>query len=75
MLEEYMNRSAARAFYAGMIAVALVTLYMYFLNANSASESLVYGFACGWVVSIITHGIMVAYYSITESRGLENDKQ
>ena len=75
MLVEYMNRSASKAFYLGMISMALVTLYIYFVNESTGSEALVYGFACSWIVSIIVHGILVAYYSIRENRGLEHDNQ
>ena len=39
MLEEYMNKSASRAFYCGMISVALVSFVCFFFSFDIAGFS------------------------------------
>ena len=68
MLEEYMNKSASRAFYCGMISVALVSL-------KEEKEALITGLAFGWAVSVIIYALSTAYYGFKEKWGLENDKE
>jgi len=75
MFEAYMNRSAAIAFYFGMITVAIVTTAAYFLKTSTGAEALLYGFASGWVVSILAYAGLIAYHSIMEGGGLEHDNE
>ena len=39
MLEEYMNKSASRAFYCGMISVALVSFVCFLLHADKRNNT------------------------------------
>ncbi len=75
MVEEYMNRSASRAFYCGMVTTAIVALVWFFVNGNAGNVALLYGFASGWGVSVAVHGFSVGYYKFKESWGLEHDKK
>lgn len=75
MLERYMNNSASRAYYCGMIATAIVALVCFFVNRQAGSEALLYGFASGWGVSVAVHGVSIAYYQFREGWGLERDKE
>lgn len=73
MVEEYMSKSAAMAFYVGMVAVALVTLIRFFLSSQGANAALVTGMASGWVVSVLVHSLALIYYQLREGAGLSND--
>ena len=42
MLEEYMNKSASRAFYCGMISVALVAFVCFFAGIKEEKLSLIH---------------------------------
>ena len=64
MLEEYMNRSASRAFYC-------VVLISFFLQNQTASESLLAGFAWGWSVAIVVYALSTAFFGLKEKWGLE----
>lgn len=75
MLEEYMNKSASRAFYCGMITTAVVSLICFFVTRYSGNISLLYGFAAGWGVSVAVHGVSIGYYKFKEGWGLEYDKE
>ena len=75
MLEEYMNKSASRAFYCGMISVALVSFVCFFAGIKEGKEALITGFAFGWAVSVIIYALSTAYYGFKEKWGLENDKE
>lgn len=75
MLEEYMNKSAARAFYCGMLTTAVVALICFFVNSHAGNVSLLYGFAAGWGISVAVHGISIGYYKFKESWSLEYDKE
>ncbi len=75
MLEEYMNRSAARAFCGGMTTVALVTAGGFLAGSLSGKEALATGFAAGWAVSVAIYALSTAYYGFKERWGLENDPQ
>lgn len=73
MLDEYMNKSAARAFYCGMIAVALATLFNFLVWNRTGSRALSEGLAAGWAVSVVVYALSSAYYGFRESWGLKND--
>ena len=75
MLEEYMNKSASRAFYCGMISVALVSFVCFFAGLKEVKEALITGLAFGWAVSVVIYALSTAYYSFKEKWGLENDKE
>ena len=75
MLEEYMNKSASRAFYCGMISVALVSFVCFFDGLKEVKEALITGLAFGWAVSVIIYALSTAYYGFKEKWGLENDKE
>ena len=75
MLEEYMNKSASRAFYCGMISVALVSFVCFFAGLKEVKEALITGLAFGWAVSVIIYALSTAYYGFKEKWGLENDKE
>ena len=55
MLEEYMNKSASRAFYCGMISVALVSFVCFFAGIKEEKEALITGLAFGWAVSVVIY--------------------
>ena len=71
MLEEYVNRSASRAFYCGMIATAIVVLISFFMQNQTASESLLAGFAWGWSVATVVYALSTAFFGLKEKWGLE----
>lgn len=75
MLEEYMNQSAARGFYCGMIATAAVVLYSFFIDRQSGQEALITGFTSAWAVSVIIYALSISYYSFKEQWGLADDKE
>ena len=75
MLEEYMNKSASRAFYCGMISVALVSFVCFFAGIKEEKEALITGLSFGWAVSVIIYALSTAYYGFKEKWGLENDKE
>lgn len=75
MLEEYMNKSASRAFYCGMISVALVSIVCFFAGLKEEKEALITGLASGWAVSVVIYALSTAYYGFKEKWGLENDKE
>lgn len=70
MLEAYMNKSAAHAFYCGMITTAAVVLICFILRGYSAHQALLAGLAFGWGVSVAVHGLSIAYYQFKENWGL-----
>ncbi len=72
MFEEYMNKSASRAFYCGMVTTAAVALVCFFVNRHAANISLIYGLAFGWGVSVAVHGFSVGYYTFRENWGLDS---
>lgn len=67
MLDEWMNRAAARAFYCGMLAVAAATLVSFFMLGKAGDEALMRGFAIGWMVSVLVHSGMSGYYGLQEN--------
>ncbi len=75
MVEEYMNKSAARAFYCGMVSVALVSFVCFFAGLKEETDALVTGLTSGWAVSVIIYALSTAYYGFKENWGLEDDKK
>lgn len=75
MLEEYMNKSASRAFYCGMITVALVCVVCFFAGLKQEKEALITGLASGWAVSVTVYALSTAYYGFKEKWGLEHDQE
>lgn len=75
MLDEYMMKSASRAFFFGMITTALVTLFAVLFLEESGNEALVLGFAQGWSISIIVYSLSTAYFSFKENWVLTHDKE
>lgn len=75
MLEEYMNKSASRGFYCGMISIALVSFVCFFAGLKEEKEALITGLASGWAVSVLIYALSVAYYGFKEKWGMENDKE
>ena len=75
MLEEYMNKSASRAFYCGMISVAFVSFICFFAGLKEEKEALITGLASGWAVSVAIYALSTAYYGFKETCGLENGKE
>lgn len=75
MLEQYMNRSASRAFYCGMAVVAVVSLFCFFARHAAGGEALLTGFSAGWAVSIAVYALSAAYYGLKETWGLAHDKE
>ena len=73
MLEEYMNKSASRAFYSGMIVTALVALIHFLTQTQNGNESLLTGFTYGWAVSVIVYALSTAFYGFREKWCLRND--
>ena len=73
MLDEYMNKSASRGFYCGMIATACITLYSFLVKQNSGSEAFTSGLALGWAISVIVYSISTGYFGIKEKWGICND--
>lgn len=75
MQEEYMNRSASYAFYAGMTATAAAALLGFFAGNMQGGEALLSGFAWGWAVSVLVYGVCVAFYAFRERWGLADDNE
>ena len=73
MLEEYMNKSASRAFYSGMIVTVLVALIHFLTQTQNGNESLLTGFTYGWAISVIVYALSTAFYGFREKWGLRND--
>ena len=75
MFVEYMNKSASRAFYCGMVATAVVTLLCFFIKHTAEREALTTGLAVGWGVSIAVYALSTAFYGFKENWGLGHDKK
>ncbi|SBW10876.1 conserved membrane hypothetical protein [uncultured Eubacteriales bacterium] len=74
MLEEFMNKSASMAFYAGMVVTAAVTLAA-FLFGRGENSALTSGLAWGWIAAVLVHALSSAYYGFRERWGMEDDKE
>ena len=70
MWEMYMCRSAAKSFCLGMIAMAFTSLGT-FIATGEGNESLVAGLAAGWAAAVAANAVLVAIYSFSASRALE----
>ena len=75
MLEDYMNRSAARGFFCGMVVTALTALVRFLLDPGAPGEALLTGFSFGWAAAVAVYALSTVYYSVRESWGLEHDPQ
>lgn len=75
MMEEYMDKSASRAFYCGMVTVALVSMISFLMSGREGKTSLITGLAAGWTVAIVVHALSTAYYGFKEKWGLADDKE
>lgn len=73
MLEEYMNKSASRAFYCGMIMTAITALINFMFLNQTGHEALTIGFAMGWAVSVVVYALSTAFYGFKEKWGLSDD--
>lgn len=71
MLEEYMNKSASRAFYGGMIGTLISILISFIVHSKNASGALMTGFAWGWSIAIIVYALSTAFYGFREKWDLE----
>ena len=72
MMDAYMSRSAARAFYCGMLATAAGALARFFAGAGGAA-ALTAGLALGWGVAVAVYALSTAYYGLREKWGLGDD--
>ena len=68
MVEDYMNRSAALAFYVGMAATGILGTGAVFLQGMD-------GLAGGFAVAVIVHALAELYYTVRESWGLVHDPE
>ncbi len=75
MMEEYLNKSAATAFYFGAMALGIVTFINYLFITQNGAQSLISGLIASWLVSIFVNTILVLKYSISERLGALNDKK
>lgn len=73
MLEEYMNKSASRAFYCEMIMTAVITTICFLFQNRAGHDALSIGFASGWAVSVIIYALSTAFYGFKEKWELSND--
>lgn len=72
MLNEYLNKSAAVAFYCGSVGMALATL-IYYAFVQNTTFALIKGLAWGWIISIGMNAILIVIYSVKEKFGMAND--
>lgn len=70
MMTDYMNRSAARAFYAGMLLTGAVTLGN-ILRGLPAGRALLYGILWGWAAAVVVQSLSVAFCRFRESWGAQ----
>ena len=75
MLEQVVNRSASRAFYLGMVSVALVALVCFFGGLSDERQALMTGLGAGWAVAVVVYALSTAYYGFQEKWGLEHDQE
>ena len=68
MLETYVNRSAARGFFAGMLTCAAAALFRFFAGAEGHA-ALAEGFAWGWGAASAVYALSTAYYGFKEKWG------
>ncbi len=75
MIEEYLNKSAATAFYFGVLSLGAVTLINYLFISKNGAQALTSGLVASWIVSILINTAMVLKYSISERWNVLNDKK
>ena len=68
MVEQYMNRSAARGFVAGMLVMAAVTVGSLLIGQQSG-PALLTGCVAGWAAAVIAQALSAAYYGFREKQG------
>ncbi len=71
MMVQYMNRSAARGFFLGMMSMAAVTLLA--VLGKEPHIALRMGVTFSWGVSVFVYSVSIAYYSFKEQWGVERD--
>ena len=75
MVEDYMNRSAALAFYVGMAATGILGTGAVFLQGMDGHRALLTGLAGGFAAAVIVHALAELYYTVRESWGLVHDPE
>ena len=73
MLEEYMNRSASRAFFWGMIVTAVMVSICFLFQNQTGHKALAIGITYGWSASVVVYALSTAYYGFREKWGIRND--
>ena len=68
MLETYVNRSAARGFFVGMLVCAAAALFQFFAGSDGRA-ALAEGFAWGWAAAVVVYALSTAYYGFRERWG------
>lgn len=72
---DYMNRSAALAFYVGMAATGILGTGAVFLQGMDGHRALLTGLAGGFAAAVIVHALAELYYTVRESWGLVHDPE
>ena len=67
MMEKYMNKATAAAFYTGMVVTAVVSLVGVLGHMFESSRALTVGFAGGWAASVVVYFVSQAYYIFREN--------
>lgn len=73
MLVEYMNKSASRAFYCGMLITVVTVVVNFSIQKYTGNASLLNGISYGWSASIIVYAFSTTFYGLKEKWGLSND--
>ena len=74
MMDRYMDKAAARAFYCDMFATGVVTAGC-ILFGHSLQQAMLYGVCTGWGLALAVQALLVAYYRTRESLGAGHDPQ
>lgn len=74
MLEEYINKSAARGFFCGMATMGCATVFDFFVNSSSEMDALIMGLTLGWAVALLVYSISTAYFGFKERWGMEKEE-
>lgn len=75
MLDEYIDRSASRAFRCGILTTAIVALVGFFAGNQTGNKAFLTGLALGWAVSVVVYAASTAYCGFKEKWGIEDDKK
>ncbi len=73
MMDAYMDRAAAHAYYGGMFATALAACISFLVFHASGPKALVIGMIGGWSTAVVVHGLSLFYYMRREERGAKDD--